>query len=124
MPDPVLRLRHQPTGAIVAERLEEADGTLSRGVGLLGRDAIEPGSGLWIHPCMSIHMFGMRFAIDAVFLDRRHRVVRVVGGLRPWRMVPLVWRARSVVELPAGRAAEVGVRPGDQLRIEVPDSEE
>jgi uncharacterized protein len=118
-PDPVLRLRHEPTGVVVAERLEEADGALARAVGLLGRDGLEPGSGLWIHPCRSIHMFGMRFAIDAVFLDRRQRVVRVVERLRPWRMVLWVWRAASVVELPAGRASEVGLRPGDQLRVEV-----
>lgn len=117
----MLRLRHEPTGTDVAERVEEAADFLGRGVGLLGRDALDPGSGLWIHPCKSIHTFGMRFDIDAVFLDRRHRVVRVVARLRPWRMVPLVWRASSVVELPAGRAASVGIRPGDQLRLLVPD---
>ncbi|MBO0702603.1 MAG: DUF192 domain-containing protein, partial [Candidatus Dormibacteraeota bacterium] len=82
-----MRLRHEPTGEDVAGRLEEAADFLGRGVGLLGRDALEPGTGLWIHPCKSIHTFGMRFSIDAVFLDRRHRVVRVVAGLRPWRMV-------------------------------------
>ncbi len=117
----MLRLRHQPTGVVVAERLEEADDALRRALGLLGRERLEAASGLWIHPCKSIHMFGMRFAIDAVFLDRRYRVVRVVACLRPWRLVPLVWRAASVVELPAGRAAEVGIRPGDQLRIELRD---
>ncbi len=117
----MLRLRHQPTGLEVVERVEEAADFVGRGIGLLGRDALEPGAGLWIHPCKSIHTFGMRFAIDAVFLDRRHRVVRVVGGLRPWRMVPLVWRASSVVELPAGRAAEVDIRPGDQLCFELRD---
>lgn len=119
----MLRLRHQPTGTDVVERVEEAADFLARGVGLLGREGFQPGAGLWIHPCKSIHTFGMRFAIDAVFLDRRHRVVRVVGGLRPWRMVPLVWRAASVVEIPAGRAASVGIRPGDQLRFEVLDRE-
>lgn len=121
--DPVLRLRHLPTGALIAQRVEEAGDAWSRGVGLLGRDRLEPGAGLWLHPCKSIHMFGMRFAIDAVFVDRGHRVVRVVSDLRPWRMVPLVWRAAGVVELPSGRAAEIGIRPGDQLRFELPDPE-
>lgn len=119
MADPVLRLRHEPSGAIVVERVEEAGGFFGRGVGLLGRATLEPDTGMWIHPCRSIHMFGMRFAIDALFLDRRHRVVRVVGNLRPWRMVPLVWRAASVVEVPAGRASILGITPGDQLRFEV-----
>lgn len=120
----MLRLRHEPTGRQVVRRVEEASDFLGRGVGLLGRDALEPETGLWIHPSKSIHTFGMRFSIDAVFLDRRHRVVRVVADLRPWRMVPIVWRATSVVELPAGCASTVGIRPGDQLRFLVPDPEE
>jgi uncharacterized membrane protein (UPF0127 family) len=120
----LLRLRHLPTDTVVVERLEEADDSLRRAIGLLGRGGLEPGTGLWSPPWTSIHMFGMRFAIDAVFLDRRHRAVRVVAGLRPWRTVPLVWRAASVVELPAGRATEVGIRPGDQLRIELRTSDD
>lgn len=119
----MLRLVHEPTELEIVERVEEAADFLGRGVGLLGRDALEPGTGLWIHPCKSIHTFGMRFAIDAVFLDRRHRVVRVVRGLRPWRMVPMVWRASSVVEMPAGRAASAGIRAGDQLRFQLLDRE-
>ena len=117
----MLRVRHERTGKDVVERVEEAADFVARGVGLLGRDALKPGTGLWIHPCKSIHTFGMRFAIDAVFLDRRHRVVRVKADLRPWRVVPMVWRASSVVELPAGRAAAVGISPGDQLRFELRD---
>ncbi|MGH7910569.1 MAG: DUF192 domain-containing protein [Candidatus Dormibacteraceae bacterium] len=115
----MLLLRHEPTGSLVVERVLEAAGPLDRGLGLLGRRALDPGTGMWIHPCKSIHMFGMRFSIDALFLDRDHRVVRVVGDLRPWRMVPLVWRAASVVEVTAGRAAAVGIAAGDQLRFEV-----
>lgn len=117
----MLRLRDRTTGAVVVERVEEAGDFIGRGVGLLGRARLEPGTGLWIHPCRSIHMFGMRFAIDAVFLDRRHRVVRVVPDLRPWRLGPFVWRAASVVELPAGHAAAVGLAPGAELRFEPRD---
>ena len=51
--------------------------------------------------CRSVHTFGMRFAIDVVFLDSRGRVVRVVCGLRPGRIV-LCRRAESVLELRAG----------------------
>ena len=89
---------------------------LGRAVGLLGRRGLAEGAGMWLHPCRGIHTLGMRFPIDVIFLDRRFVVVRVCPGLRPWRMVPFVWRARSVVELPAG-AAE-GVEVGDQLRLE------
>lgn len=89
-----------------------------RGLGLMFRARLEPGGGMWINPCNGIHMFGMRFAIDAVFLDRELRVTRLVANLGPWRVVPLVWRARSVVELPAGTAAQVGLRVGETLAVE------
>jgi uncharacterized membrane protein (UPF0127 family) len=57
----------------------------------------------------------MRFPIDAVFLDRRFAVVRICPGLRPWRIVPWVRRARSVVELPAGTTK--GLSVGDRLEF-------
>jgi uncharacterized membrane protein (UPF0127 family) len=73
---------------------------------------------MWIDPCNGIHMFFMRFPIDAVFLDRRLRVVRVVHRLRPWRIVPLVVGARSVVELPAGTARAVGLAVGERVEVQ------
>jgi len=57
-------------------------------------------------------MFFMRFAIDAVFLDRDLVVLDVVRDLQPWRMAARRG-AKVVVELAAGAAADV--HPGDQL---------
>lgn len=84
------------------------------------RRRLELDGGMWIEPCNGIHMFFMRFAIDAVFVDRKMRVVRVYPQLRPWRVVPLVWGARSVFELAGGRLdlVRVGLSRGDQLRLE------
>lgn len=112
------RLVADASGSVVAARLDVPRSFLGRGLGLLLRRRLDRDEGMWIDPCRSIHMFGMRFAIDAVFLSRDLRVVRICPGLRPWRMVPMVWRARSVVELAAGRAGEVGLRVGDAVRIE------
>lgn len=62
----------------------------------------------------SVHMFFMRFPIDVVFLSRDRRVVRVVHGLRPWRVAG-ARGAAAALELPAGAAAEAGVNEGDVL---------
>lgn len=61
-------------------------------------------------------MLFMRFAIDAVFLDRGGRVVRAVERLRPW--VPFVAGrgADSVLELPAGTVARTRTQAGDVIR--------
>ena len=65
-------------------------------------------------PASSIHMFFMRFAIDAVFCDRDLTVLKVVPSLRPWRMASHRG-AKIVVELAEGAAA--GVSPGDRLSL-------
>ena len=81
--------------------------------GLLGRASLEPDEGLLIRPAGSIHMLFMRFPIDAVFLDRELRVLKVVRELRSWRLAS-ARGAKVVVELPAGSAA---VEPGDRLEL-------
>jgi uncharacterized membrane protein (UPF0127 family) len=85
--------------------------------GLLGRSGLASGEGLLLRPAGSVHTFFMRFPIDAVFLDREQRVVRVASDVRPWRAAAAA-RARAVLELAAGEAARVGIRPGQVLRLE------
>lgn len=104
-------------GELVTPQLVRADTMWSRMRGLLGRGALAPSEGLWITPCNSIHMFFMRFAIDAVFIDERLQVVRVAEDLRPWRMARGGKFAHSVLELPPGKAAFFNIRVGDKLQI-------
>ena len=99
-----------------AERCAVAATPFRRMKGLLGRVGLDPGEGLLIRPTSSIHMFFMRFPIDAVFLDRELVVRKIVPTLRPWRIA--LRGAKSVVELPAGEAVRRGVAVGDRLLIE------
>ena len=62
-------------------------------------------------------MLFMRFAIDAVFVDRSMRVVHVAPRLRPWVLASRGPGADAVVELPAGTAERTGTQAGDVLRI-------
>ena len=112
-----LRLVHPRTGRVLVERLQVPRTSLGRAAGLMLRRGLPAGEGMWITPCNGIHMFLMRFPIDAVFLDRRLRVVRVCEGLRPWRVVPWVFRAHSVLELPAGTVTDLSLQRGEPLEI-------
>ena len=103
-------------GAVVAGRIDRADTPSTRAKGLLGRDGLEAGEGVWIVPCAMVHMFFMRFPIDVVFLDRGLKVRRVVEGLRTWRLSPWVPSAHSVLELAAG-AARKTLAVGDELEM-------
>jgi uncharacterized membrane protein (UPF0127 family) len=106
-------------GTVVCERCELPESWFARMRGLLGRSSLEPGSGMLIDAAPSVHMFFMRFPIDVLFLDRDWRVVRVVHGLRPWRVAG-ARRAVAALELPAGTAAEAGIEEGDVLYLEAP----
>src|SRR6185437_13252069 len=79
-------IRNKTRNTCLGTRIFIADTFLSRLVGLLGHRRLEPGTGLLIQPSSGVHMFGMRFAIDVVALDRQNRVYAVWPNLRPWRM--------------------------------------
>jgi uncharacterized membrane protein (UPF0127 family) len=103
-------------GTTVVERCLIAEGPWLRMRGLLGRSDLPDDEGILLRPASSIHMFFMRFAIDAVFLSRDLTVLKVVSNLGPWRMASRR-RAHSVLELPAGACARRGVREGDRLEL-------
>jgi uncharacterized membrane protein (UPF0127 family) len=104
-------------GEVVCEHCLVADNPWKRMKGLLGRKSLSPGEGLLIRPTWSIHMFFMRFPIDAVFLDGDGVVVRVVPLLRPWRAASHRG-SKAVLELAAGECERRGIRTGERLRIE------
>jgi uncharacterized protein len=104
-------------GAVVCAACLVADGPWLRMKGLLGRRSLPDGEGILLRPASSIHMAFMRFPIDAVFLARDLTVLRVVRGLAPWRMASKR-RAHSVLELPAGTCAAVGLAEGDRVVLD------
>jgi uncharacterized protein len=69
--------------------------------GLAKMTPMAPDHALRILKCNSVHTFGMRFALDLVWLGRGGRVVRVDRDVAP-RRIRLCLRARSVVETRAG----------------------
>jgi len=109
------RLERQD-GSPVCERCLLAETPLTRLRGLLGRAGLERGEGLYLRPASSIHMWFMRFPIDAVFLDREDRVLRIVRELKPWR-VSGCRGAKAVVELAAGESDRVGLREGERIVV-------
>ena len=102
---------------VLVDAVEDAKSLWSRMRGLLGRANLPADQALWISPCNSIHTFFMKFTIDAVFVDDQFVVRKVVRGVRPWRLVPPVWQARSVFELAEGQASMDRVTEGDQLHV-------
>lgn len=103
-------------GSVVCELCLLADTPWLRLRGLLGRSSLSEQEGILLRPAGAIHTFFMGFPIDAVFLDRELRVLKVAADLRPWRLAACRG-AKAVLELPAGRAARAGLEPGDRLEL-------
>ena len=67
------------------------------GLALLDRGLA--GEGLLIPRCRSVHTFGMRFALDLVFLTAEGRVLTLRREVPPGRIARR-WGTDSVLELP------------------------
>jgi len=104
-------------GLLLADRLRPAHTHWTRLRGLLGTSELAPGEGLWIRPSNQVHMFGMRYALDLVFLDGAGRVLRLIRSLAPNRVSPRVAGATSVLELPVGTIDGAALNEGDRVEI-------
>jgi hypothetical protein len=111
-----VKIKNLDRGTIVAQTAKVAETSTTRRRGLLGRDALPTGEGLWIVPCESVHTAGMRFPIDVLFLSRDRRILKIRRNMKPWSISGCL-RAHSVLELPAGAALATGAQTGDQLQI-------
>ena len=118
-----IRAFNKTRGTLLCGRLENAGGLAGQGRGLLGRDGLEPGTGMLFEsgrftPFMWMHMFFMRFAIDIVFLGSGDRVIKINPRLQPWRLSSIVFGARKALELPSGAADASSTEVGDEIVLE------
>jgi len=112
-----IKVWNRDRGVILAAAAEVADTSAKRRTGLLKHSKLAPGEGLWIVPCEAVHSFGMKFAIDIVYLDRKKRVRKLRKEMVPRRLSACL-TAHSVLELPAGAIDSTGTRVGDQLEFQ------
>ncbi|QQC66723.1 DUF192 domain-containing protein [Paraburkholderia ginsengisoli] len=85
--------------------------------GLLDHERLAPDAALLLERCASVHTFGMRFAIDVVFLDRHRRIVAIHRDV-PRRRMLFNLRASRTLEMPADGARRHGLSIGDPLVFE------
>jgi uncharacterized protein len=111
-----LRVSNLTRSTVLATHMEVADSAAKRNRGLLGRESLSAGEGLWISPCEAVHTFWMRFPIDLVYLDRKTQIRKLVCNVPPWRLSACLL-AHSVIELPAGTICNTQTETGDMLEF-------
>jgi uncharacterized membrane protein (UPF0127 family) len=102
---------------ILADNLDCAVTVFARMRGLLGKGSMTRGTGLLIKPCKGIHTFGMKFEIDALFLDKENKVIAMKKKIQRNRMTRVYFSAFSVLELPAGTIDMTSTKLGDYVEI-------
>ena len=101
---------------VIASNVQMARTFFERLKGLMFKEFMAESEGMIITPCNSIHTFFMNFPIDVVFLDKEYRVVKVYRSLKPWRVTPMFFSAKHVLELPGGSLPEE-IKEKDQLEV-------
>lgn len=96
--------------------LRRARGFLGRLVGLLGRSRMGHDEAFLIERCAAIHTIGMRMPIDVVFLSAHGVVINIYNCVRPGRVLRCPGAAH-VLELAAGAAAQLILRPGVTVAV-------
>jgi uncharacterized membrane protein (UPF0127 family) len=97
---PSPRFAGAPTVEIGGVEVPVAVGARARLLGLAWLDLEAAGAGLLISNCSSVHTFGMRFALDLVFLDAQRRPLAIRSALAPRRFAAHR-NAAAVLELPS-----------------------
>ncbi|MEZ4704650.1 MAG: DUF192 domain-containing protein [Bdellovibrionota bacterium] len=110
-----MRVENSTKNTSLGHHIVHATQLLARMKGLLGKQALQEGHGLWIEPCTSIHTFFMKFPIDVVFLSKNNVVVKTRARLLPFRMDFGSGEGVKVLELPVGTIDRTQTRVGDLL---------
>ncbi len=114
---PSAQLLRKETEQILVPQLLIAKGFFERARGLLGQKFLDEKNGLWIHHCSSVHTFFMKMPIDAIFVDKKMKVVGIYEDLKPFRITKWVWRSDSVIELPSGSVQRLKIHRGEVFRV-------
>ena len=101
-------------GEVICHKMILAEDLFSRLKGLMFSAELPGCDGFLIRPCNSIHTFFMRYALDVIFLDDDFKIVKVLYGLRPWKMTWMYWRSTQVLEMKAGTLKKE-LHPGEKL---------
>ena len=101
---------------MLADKAAVADTSEKRRTGLLKHTGLAAGEGLWIKPSEGVHTFGMKFAIDVIFVNKKGVVLKLRPNMVK-RRISLCLTAHSVVELPVGVIKISQTAKGDQLEF-------
>lgn len=109
-----MHIINKSNGILIGDKIKFADNFWTRLKGLLGRKGLDDGEGMLLYPCSAIHCWGMKFNIDAIFLDENKKVLEIRKSMIPGSKASIKG-ARYVLELGEGTIDKKMINIGDLL---------
>ena len=82
----ICRIINPTRETVVCPKCQIADTIWTRGKGLLGRKTLPEDEGILLIPGTSIHMFGLQFSIDVLFLTTENVVTDLRENIGPGQL--------------------------------------
>lgn len=111
----VVRVVNESRLSVLGGHIRMADTLAARLRGFLFRHKPALGEGLFLAPCKGVHMYGMRFPLDILFINKAGLVIAAHPELAPGQRTPVYPAAKYALELPSGAIADTGTVVGDRL---------
>lgn len=105
------------TGQILWSKCEHANTWSSRLIGLLNKENLPDAESMLLDPANQVHTFFMRFGIDVLFLDSENKIL-CIKHLKPWRLSPLIFKSKKILETRFEQTKKLGLKVGDRLEFE------
>lgn len=113
-----MRIIHQKSRVVLGENIIKATSFFRRLRGyMFYRTPKQSFDGLYFPNAKTIHNCFVRFSIDAIFIDKNYKVVKVIKGFKPWRFSGIYLKASHVIELPQNVIPKT-LEVGDMLLLE------
>jgi uncharacterized protein len=85
---------------------------IERASGLIFRKELSTSEVFHIQPCNSVHSFGMKYAIDVVYLDKTGVILKIIENMKQ-RRINWCFKAHSVLEFKSDAANFKTMSVGD-----------
>ncbi|MDI3536363.1 MAG: uncharacterized protein PWP16_1014 [Eubacteriaceae bacterium] len=99
--------------------IKVADSFMKRLLGLLGSKYLNDNQGLILENCKQVHMFGMKYPIDVIFLSSDGQVLSYEECLQPGKVSAYVKEAKWVLEVQAGSFKKFQKNQSQKLKLKV-----
>jgi uncharacterized membrane protein (UPF0127 family) len=102
--------------------VEVADDDEERTRGLMFRESLADDQGMLFDfpepTYLSFWMYNTAISLDIIFIGEDGRILNIADHTTPYSEAPIpaAGLTRGVLEIRAGRAEELGIRPGDRVR--------